>query len=78
MRSIAALLLLVFNAHFAFGQLPQWATYINDRYVTDIELEGDIAWVGSYGGLTKLNRVTGEKESFLPTTINLVGLASMR
>lgn len=73
MRSIAALLLLVFNAHFAFGQLPKWANYVNDNKIYDIAVDGDEVWIGSEGGLTKWNRSTEVKESFLPTTTGFGG-----
>ena len=53
MRSITALLFLVFTANLAFGQLSQWANYINYNKIYDVAVDGDEVWVGSEGGLTK-------------------------
>jgi ligand-binding sensor domain-containing protein len=70
------IILLLFFGCFAmpvFGQVPQWTNFINDHIIYDIALEGDYLWVGSQGGLTKINRVNGEKQTFLPSNSGLRG-----
>lgn len=72
MRSLIYLITFIVYTLPVFGQ-SQWANYVNDHIIYATAVEGDIVWVGSQGGLTKINRVTGEKQSFLPSNSGMKG-----
>lgn len=73
MRSFYFLVLLFSFAFSVSAQAPKWANYINDNLIRCMALEDDYLWVGSQAGLTKINRATGEKQSFLPSNSGLRG-----
>ena len=39
---------------------PEWINYTDGKNVYSTAIEGDIVWIGTWGGLVKLNKVTGE------------------
>ena len=39
----------------------QWLNFTNTDNVNDVVFKGDFVWVGTSGGLIKLNQVTGEQ-----------------
>lgn len=50
-----------------------WSNYVNDRQIADVCVEGNDVWVGSQGGLTRTNLVTGAFETFLAANSPIVG-----
>jgi uncharacterized repeat protein (TIGR01451 family) len=41
-----------------------WVNFATDYLIWDIEVEGNLAWVATQGGLIKINHETGAKETF--------------
>jgi len=41
------------------AQNPQWINYTNGNYITSLAEEGNNMWVGTTGGLVKLDKITG-------------------
>ncbi len=60
-RSITFLFLLISIGLYAQSS---WINYANDGNIWDMELEDDLLWVGTGGGLIKINTQTGDKEIF--------------
>lgn len=73
MRKLIVLLFLVTTTR-TIAQSQQWVNYVNDYIINAVAVEGDIIWVGSQGGLSKINKVTGEKQDFLPFNSGMHGL----
>ncbi len=48
----------------AFSQNPEWINYTNGDEIYAIEISGDFIWVGTDGGLVKINRISGDKTFF--------------
>ena len=48
----------------ALSQNPEWINYTNGDDIYSLALEGDILWVGTAGGLVKINRLSGNKYFF--------------
>jgi len=71
----AAIILVFLFAVNVFSQStsPQWRNYLNSETVHAIAEEGNVLWIATQAGLTKLNKTGYEKEffnkgnSFLPT-----------
>jgi ligand-binding sensor domain-containing protein len=40
------------------SQNPEWINYTNGDNITDIAIEGDIVWVGTTGGLVRIDKAT--------------------
>jgi len=55
-------ILLAFN--FSFSQNPEWINYTAGNYIFSLAIEGDYIWIGTTGGLVKLNMLTGEKVNY--------------
>ncbi len=43
-----------------FAQNPEWINYTSGNSITSTAFEGDYIWVGTEGGLVKVNNTTGE------------------
>lgn len=74
MRSFLLFSLSLFLSFFAKSQNTQWVNYANDHIIYDMALEGDLLWVATQGGLVKIDRVTGEKQTYQPWNSGLRGL----
>jgi len=46
---------------FLHAQNPEWINYTNGQTIQDLVIEGDNVWIGTIGGLVKLNKTTEEK-----------------
>ena len=57
----AVLFILLSNLFFAFSQHPDWKSYTHGKNVLCLAKEGNILWVGTSGGLVKIDIVTGLK-----------------
>lgn len=60
----ATLLILLSNLFFGFSQYPDWKSYTHGKDVQCLAKEGNILWVGTTGGLVKIDLVTGAKNFF--------------
>ena len=58
------LLLMSLFSLSAPAQSP-WTNYTNDRLISDVLVTGNNVWVGSQGGLTRTNLLTGEFQTYL-------------
>ncbi|MAT58772.1 MAG: hypothetical protein CMF23_12440 [Ignavibacteriae bacterium] len=43
-----------------YSQNPEWISYSSGKIIRATAIEGDSIWVGTNGGLVKLNKLTGE------------------
>lgn len=59
MRSTLSFLLLFFSLLYSNAQNPEWISYTNGKSVGAIAVEDSIIWIGTDGGLVKLDTVTG-------------------
>ena len=61
MKQLLLLLALYFICFLitTFSQNPDWIIYTNGDDINVIEMENDFVWVGTDGGLVKINRITG-------------------
>lgn len=73
MRTFYFFLLFCSFTGSLFAQTHEWANYVNDGRINCIALEGDFLWIGSQAGLTKINRITSERQTFLPSNSGLRG-----
>ena len=62
----------LFISTYLFSQ-SSWTNYATDSFIWDLELEHNYIWVGSQGGLIKVNTETGEKEVFQASNSGLHG-----
>ena len=76
MKSILLVLIIISTNAFAQqSNNPEWRNYLNSESVQAIAEEGDFLWIGSQAGMTRLNKLTYEKEFYnkgntiLPTNI---------
>jgi len=62
MKNIITLLLVLFFCFSttALSQNPEWINYTNGDYITAFEFEGDFIWVGTWGGIVQINKISGE------------------
>lgn len=60
---ISTILRLIVTSLFihslSYSQNPEWINYTNGNYIPCLTEEGDYIWVGTSGGLVKLNKNTG-------------------
>ncbi|CUT05813.1 two-component regulator propeller domain-containing protein, partial [Candidatus Kryptobacter tengchongensis] len=50
---------------FSFSQNPEWINFTTGgNHINALAIEGDYIWVGTDGGLVKLNMLTGEKVNY--------------
>ena len=71
-------LFLLLSIWFGLGstvlsQNPEWINYTNGQIVNSIVNEGDYIWVGTTGGLVKLNKETGESTFYNNSNSGLPG-----
>jgi len=64
MRKLHLLFLFLLASLAIYAQNPEWINYTNRQYVQTVVVEGDFVWLGTGGGLVKLNKTTGEKTFF--------------
>src|SRR3989304_2293716 len=76
MKSILLVLIIISTNAFAQqSNNPEWRNYLNSESIQAIAEEGDFLWIGSQAGMTRLNKLTYEKEFYnkgntiLPTNI---------
>ncbi|MDP4115834.1 MAG: hypothetical protein Q8903_06850, partial [Bacteroidota bacterium] len=43
------------------AQNPEWVNYMNGLKVNCISSEANLIWIGTIGGLVKIDKTTGEK-----------------
>jgi len=70
MRKILLSLFFIFGAlNFSFSQNPEWVNFTaGGNYIRALAIEGNYIWVGTEGGLVKLNMLTGEKIYYTKAT----------
>ncbi len=73
MRSYFYFLLFLSFPFILNAQDKKWVNYINDRNINAIAFEGNFVWVGTEGGLLRLDRETEEKQVFLPYNSGMHG-----
>ena len=66
MKAKITLLMLLSLCIFAVSAQSNWTNYTNDRLISDVLVVGNNVWVGSQGGLTRTNILTGEFQTYLP------------
>ena len=64
--------LILFLALFMFvnpiySQYTDWINYTTGKIVLSLAIDGDYLWVGTTGGLVKLNTITGDPIFFNKT-----------
>ncbi|MCG6961599.1 hypothetical protein LJE82_17050, partial [bacterium BMS3Abin03] len=55
MKNIIIILFLLFNVGIT-AQAPDWINYTGGDEIMALAEEGDYIWVGTFGGLVKLNK----------------------
>jgi ligand-binding sensor domain-containing protein len=65
MRKILSFLFFILWAfNFLFPQSPEWVNFTANKNILSLTVEGNYIWVGTKGGLVKLNMLTGEKVNY--------------
>jgi hypothetical protein len=59
-KSFISLILIFISANFLFSQTKGWIGFTSGKYILSIADDGNYLWVGTTGGLVKLNKSTGE------------------
>jgi ligand-binding sensor domain-containing protein len=54
---------------FLDAQNPEWINYTNGKTIQALVIEGDNVWIGTTGGLVKLNKTTGEKTFYIKANV---------
>ena len=54
-----------------FAQYPNWKNYTDGGYVYDICRQGNLMWIGTLGGLVRVNTLTNETTYFDKTNSGL-------
>ena len=57
--AFVSLTIFSFFINFALSQNPEWINFTAGNYVGAIAVEGNYIWVGTSGGLVKIDRTTG-------------------
>ncbi|CUS76316.1 hypothetical protein JGI20_01597 [Candidatus Kryptobacter tengchongensis] len=60
-KNLAIVLFAILIFNLSFSQNPEWINFTYGNYIRALAIEGDYIWVGTNGGLVKLNMLTGEK-----------------
>lgn len=47
-------------AGWSFAQNPEWMNFSNGNFISEITSDADTLWVGTQGGLVKIDKTTGE------------------
>ena len=61
MKTFLVLSYCIISFSVIYAQNPEWINYTSGQGVGSTAIEGDTVWVGTGGGLVKLNKTTGEK-----------------
>jgi ligand-binding sensor domain-containing protein len=66
MRLLNYLLITILSLFFyiSHGQSPKWLNYTNGDVINDIYEEGNYLWVGTNGGIVKVDKTTGTPTFF--------------
>jgi ligand-binding sensor domain-containing protein len=59
-KHILHLVIFLNLASLAYAQNPQWLNFTNGDGITAFAEEGEYIWVGTAGGLVKLQKTTGD------------------
>jgi len=59
MRNVKFLVLFLSVFSFAFAQNPDWINFTKGNHVRTVAVEGNYIWVGTNGGLVRLDKTTG-------------------
>lgn len=70
-KGILLLVMLTINSWIAHAQTAEWVNYTNGEFVRAIVQEGNDLWIGTTGGLVKLDPLTGNKTYFEKSTSDL-------
>jgi hypothetical protein len=71
MRNYILILLGLLIAPILFAQSSRWENITNTNMVTSLYNDGDTLWVGTFGGLVKYNKKTGESFCYNRANANL-------
>ena len=73
MKQIFYSLLILFYSHTitTFSQYSEWINYTNGNDINAIEIDGDFVWIGTDGGLVKIDKTTGNSIYFNKTNSGL-------
>ncbi len=72
MRSYPYFLFLFFP-FFLNAQSQKWVNYVNDHLTYDIAIEDNFLWVGTQGGLVRIDLETEERQLYLPANSGMRG-----
>ena len=73
MRSFFYFLSFLFFPFFLNAQSQKWINYVNDHIINDIAFEDNYLWVGTQGGLVRIDRETEERQLYLPANSGMQG-----
>jgi hypothetical protein len=59
-KSIISLILILITTVFSVSFSQEWSVYLARTWINYLADEGQYLWVGTWGGLVKLNKSTGE------------------
>ena len=62
--SLFALLIFINTSRLSAQENGEWLNYTSGKQINVVKPDGDYIWAGTYGGLVKLNRTTGNAEFF--------------
>jgi ligand-binding sensor domain-containing protein len=64
MKTLIVMFYSLVSLSALYAKNPEWVNYTNGQYVPSLAIEGDNVWIGTNGGLVKLNKTTGEELFF--------------
>jgi ligand-binding sensor domain-containing protein len=70
-KAILLLAMLTLTNLFAHAQTPEWVNYTNGENILAIAEEGQYLWVGTQGGLVKIDKQNGSVQYFDKTNSDL-------
>ncbi len=60
MKKLTFFMIIMFStASVIYGQNPQWINYPSENYILALADNGNTIWVGTTGGLVRLDKTTG-------------------
>jgi ligand-binding sensor domain-containing protein len=60
LNMLLSLILYLYSSTELFSQNPQWINYTNGQTINAIAIEGDLVWIGTNGGLVRIDQNTEE------------------
>lgn len=63
-RYLCILVFGISNSNSVFSQLTEWKNYTNKDWIQRMMDDGEYLWIGTAGGLVKMNKLTGEKSFY--------------